>query len=134
MEPMVGLSLIGIGLLGLHENRQAKAPSLKQIHRPARKKRENWSLFTTGVIQGFTGSDHFVGVLPALALPSPLSVSLYLLSFALGTLLAMALFTALTGELSALFSRNTSALSLAVSCLSIFIGATYLLSSTATHL
>ena len=42
-----------------------------------------------GVLHGVAGSSHFLGVLPALALPSAAASLGYLAGFALGTVVAM---------------------------------------------
>merc|ERR1719272_2257049 len=53
-----------------------------------------------GVLNGVSGTGHILGVLPALAMPSWAVAGVYLGCFGLGTLLAMALFTGVVGELS----------------------------------
>ena len=55
-----------------------------------------------GTLHGLAGSSHFLGVLPALALPSTSAAVSYLLAFALGTVLAMAGFSSVLG----LFARR----------------------------
>ena len=47
-----------------------------------------------GILHGVAGSAHFVGVLPALALPTATASALYIGSFAAGTLAAMSAFAA----------------------------------------
>lgn len=60
-----------------------------------------------GVLNGVSGTGHILGVLPALAMPSWAVAGVYLGCFGLGTLLAMALFTGVVGELSSQLSEYT---------------------------
>ena len=57
-----------------------------------------------GVLHGFAGSAHFLGVLPALALPSRVAAVSYVLAFAAGTVLAMGGFGAM---IAAVVTRTT---------------------------
>ena len=64
------------------------------------------STLLTGILHGMTGSGHLLGVMPALAMPGWVCAGSYLGCFGLGTLLAMAAFTALVGELSCQMSAR----------------------------
>eukprot|EP00612_Vaucheria_litorea_P002073 CAMPEP_0171456412 /NCGR_PEP_ID=MMETSP0945-20130129/2906_1 /TAXON_ID=109269 /ORGANISM="Vaucheria litorea, Strain CCMP2940" /LENGTH=204 /DNA_ID=CAMNT_0011981825 /DNA_START=116 /DNA_END=731 /DNA_ORIENTATION=- len=55
---------------------------------------------STGILHGFTGTGHLLGILPALTMPTASGASLYLFGFLTGTLVAMAGFTAVVGHLS----------------------------------
>jgi hypothetical protein len=88
-ERMVGVVLIGIGLWGFHRVFRGKAHTHSHTHPQA--------AFGVGILHGLAGSSHFLGVLPALALPG-LSASLgYLGGFGLGTVAAMSGFATLIG-------------------------------------
>ena len=50
-----------------------------------------------GVLHGMAGSSHFLGVLPALALPTRAAAFTYIASFGTGSVLAMTLFAAIVG-------------------------------------
>jgi hypothetical protein len=50
-----------------------------------------------GVLHGLAGSSHFIGVLPALALPTRTAALVYIGAFGLGTVLAMTGFAAAVG-------------------------------------
>jgi hypothetical protein len=63
--------------------------------------RHEHTAFVAGTLHGFAGTAHLLGVLPAVALPGLGPAALYLLAFAVGTILAMAAFAALVGEASA---------------------------------
>lgn len=64
------------------------------------------STLGTGVLNGVTGSGHILGVMPAMAMPNWLCAAAYLTSFGLGTLVAMAGFTAVIGEFSSQMSAQ----------------------------
>ena len=53
-----------------------------------------------GLLHGVAGGSHFLGVLPALALPTLTASACYLLGFASGTIAAMGLFAAAMGWIS----------------------------------
>lgn len=73
----------------------AAAPGGEHPHR------HEHTAFVAGTLHGFAGTAHLLGVLPAVALPGLGPAALYLLAFAIGTILAMAAFAALVGEASA---------------------------------
>lgn len=62
--------------------------------------------FFIGTLHGLAGSSHFLGVLPALALPTAADAALYLIAFAVGTVLAMAGFAGLLGWIAQRGSMN----------------------------
>lgn len=61
---------------------------------------KGWGVVCTGIVHGFSGSGHLLGVLPALSLGDWWSASAYLLCFCLGTMGAMGVFTGTIGYLS----------------------------------
>lgn len=90
-ERGVGFVLLGIGAWGLFRltgraGKRAGPPG----HRHA--------ALSVGVLHGFAGSAHLLGVLPALALDSAASGVLWLAAFAAGTVLAMTSFSAALGS------------------------------------
>jgi hypothetical protein len=88
-ERMVGVVLIGIGLWGFHRAFRSRAQTHSHAHPRA--------AFGVGILHGLAGSSHFLGVLPALALPG-LAASLgYLGGFGLGTVAAMSGFATVIG-------------------------------------
>jgi hypothetical protein len=92
-ERMVGIVLIGIGLWGLHRTLPARTRRHYHVHPRAS--------FGVGILHGLAGSSHFLGVLPALALPG-LAASLgYLGGFGLGTIAAMSGFATVIGLIAA---------------------------------
>ena len=78
-ERIVGVTLVGIGLWGF--TRVLRGPIDSHVHVRA--------AAAVGVLHGVAGSSHFLGVLPALALPSAAASFGYLAGFALGTVAAM---------------------------------------------
>jgi hypothetical protein len=88
-ERIVGVVLVGIGLWGF--TRALGGPIHTHVHvRTAA---------AVGVLHGIAGSSHFLGVLPALALPSAAASFGYLAGFALGTVAGMTGFASGLGVL-----------------------------------
>jgi len=119
-ERVVGVMLIGIGLWSLrqaarikihthahthdgetHEHVHFHSPEPARVHESGRHAHTHAAL-GIGTLHGLAGSSHFLGVLPALALPTTSDAVAYLLAFALGTVLAMTGFSSALG----LFSRR----------------------------
>jgi hypothetical protein len=57
--------------------------------------------FCLGVLHGIAGTSHFVGVLPALALPTRGAAMVYVAAFGVGTVAAMTAFAAAAGRVGA---------------------------------
>ena len=53
-----------------------------------------------GTLHGLAGSSHFLGVLPALAMPTQHEAYAYLCAFGVGTVFAMIAFAAVIGMMS----------------------------------
>lgn len=120
-ERFVGVMLVGIGLWGLrqavtrhvhvhehihdgerhahihvhgehtaHEHAAVEAPAHAHTH----------AAFAVGTLHGLAGSSHFIGVLPAMAFPTASQAVAYLVSYGVGTVLAMAVFSAVVSLLA----------------------------------
>ena len=143
-ERFVGAILIGIGLWGLrraftgrlhsHAHRHA---SIEHTHIHAHTARDAASkavhthehaAFAVGTLHGFAGTAHFLGVVPALALPTGLDTAIYIGGFALGTVVAMVGFSSAIGLWSANISAaiQTRKLLAATSLASIAVGIAWL--------
>jgi len=145
MDVAIGFSLVAIGVMGIvevnEEEKKKKAAKKKfddfeqkaNVPKEEKKKilEDPLSLIVTGTIQGFTGTGHFLGIIPAITLPSLVGAMLYLFAFCVGTILAMTAFTAFVGEASRFMvksGRNTpNQLAMFVSALSVIFGSIYLL-------
>mmetsp|Transcript_34169 Transcript_34169/g.45175 ORF Transcript_34169/g.45175 Transcript_34169/m.45175 type:complete len:248 (-) Transcript_34169:137-880(-) len=122
METAVGFSLVFIGMLGFREafvwkNQAQVLPSyefpkddesklakrMKADHQP---RLNSTATISMGILHGFTGTGHLVGVMPALTMPSAVTASLYLGGFCFGTLVAIAGFTSIIGEASVKLSSS----------------------------
>ena len=120
-ERFVGVVLIGIGLWGikkvLYKNihvHEHKHDGERHIHihthdslakhDKAEAHNHSHAALGIGIIHGFAGSSHFLGVLPALALPTRLEAITYLVSFGIGTIMAMVVFSVIIGSLSKRFT------------------------------
>jgi len=103
-ERLVGGALIALGLWSL--SRAARLRRAPHMHGAARhehmhvQRGPRWirrlghghAAFAVGVLHGVAGSSHFFGVLPALALPTPVASFSYIAAFGVGTVAAMAAF------------------------------------------
>jgi len=118
-ERFVGVLLIGIGAWALRKALQVH--SHPHAHDDAHEAHEHIHIhgkrqpheqaahihthaaFGIGTLHGLAGSSHFLGILPALALPSTALATSYLISFGVGTIAAMVLFSHVIGALASRF-------------------------------
>lgn len=108
-DRLVGLFLVGIGLWTLrgawrirpHEHPRPQRHSY--VFAPGRNVHSGHThaAFGIGTLHGLAGSSHFLGVLPALALPSSTLALAYLLAFGAGTMAAMMGFSHTIGLVAA---------------------------------
>lgn len=116
-ERLVGVMLFGIGLWALHQAFKNKIHAHEHEHdgehhlhfhahqhghapeKPS-PHRHTHAAFGIGTLHGLAGSSHFLGVLPALALPSTVQAIAYIGAFGVGTICAMALFSWGMGRLA----------------------------------
>jgi ABC-type nickel/cobalt efflux system permease component RcnA len=129
-EQLVGLVLIGIGAWGIWQSRRQGVHTHEHAHGQARhvhlhvhpldreERREHAAgsdhphggthvhartsgmALGVGILHGLAGSAHFLGVLPALALPTRTAAATYVGCFGFGTVAAMTGFAALIGRLA----------------------------------
>ena len=109
-ERVVGVALIGIGLWALRRSARIRpgvhhhgAMAHNHLHVQAgpawvRRLGHAHASFCLGILHGVAGSSHFLGVLPALALPTRAGAIAYIGSFGVGTVVAMTAFAALVGS------------------------------------
>lgn len=123
-EQLVGLILIGLGLWAFykirkdkyshthphiheesedsyahvhkHEHEHQKHPEVH--HHNHNEKQNHWAATGVGILHGFAGISHFLLMLPALALDTQWESIQYLLGFAIGTILAMVIFSYIIGK------------------------------------
>jgi len=112
-ERIVGAALIGVGFWALrrsahlgHAPHVHGATAHDHLHVQAgpawiRRLGHAHASFCLGVLHGIAGSSHFVGVLPALALPTRAAAMTYIAAFGVGTVAAMTAFAAAAGRLGA---------------------------------
>jgi hypothetical protein len=112
-ERIVGAALIGVGFWALRRSGRVRhaphvhgATAHDHLHVQAgpawiRRLGHAHASFCLGVLHGVAGSSHFVGVLPALALPTQAAAMTYIAAFGAGTIAAMTAFAAAAGQLGA---------------------------------
>lgn len=90
--------------------------------------------FCLGVLHGVAGSSHFLGVVPALALPTRAASVIYIGAFGVGTVAAMTAFAAVVGRTagdSGRHHRAHRAMLTAAAVLAIVVGGVWLLPADA---
>jgi Cytochrome C biogenesis protein transmembrane region len=140
-ERIVGIVLIGIGVWGLqtifrrkiHAHQQVEinySPVQTEIKKGTKHFHTHTAMYV-GIIHGLAGSSHLLGVLPALALPTQTQAVVYLISFGIGTILAMVLFSQVLGILALNFAGRSlklyRSLSIGFSSMAIAVGVFWLL-------
>lgn len=110
-EKIVGAALIGVGFWALRRSARVRpaphvhgATAHDHLHVQAgpgwmRHLGHAHASFCLGVLHGVAGTSHFVGVLPALALPTRAAAMTYIAAFGVGTVAAMTGFAAAAGRL-----------------------------------
>jgi sulfite exporter TauE/SafE len=121
-ERLVGIVLIGIGVWGFfgimrksihvheheHDGRMhlhMHAHKSQSVHNEPHAHIHTHTAFGIGILHGLAGSSHLLGVLPALAFPTLLAASSYLLAFGIGTMTAMIIFSFLIGYMAIRFEK-----------------------------
>ena len=122
-EKLIGIMLIVIGIWGfrkvfqtrihththnhdgvdhthyhLHSNTKEHEKPSEHIHFHA--------ALGIGILHGFAGSSHFIGILPALAFSTLTQSVTYIIAFGIGTILSMGVFSTVIGLLSEKFAFN----------------------------
>ena len=140
-ERLVGAALIAVGLWALRRSARVQpaphvhgAMSHDHLHVQAgprwmRRIGHAHAAFCLGVLHGVAGSSHFVGVLPALALPSRAGALTYIVAFGAGTVATMTAFAAAvrcTGGFVRAHSPAYRAMATTVAATAIVIGGVWL--------
>jgi hypothetical protein len=135
-ERLVGAALIAIGLwalrrgLRIRTGEHAHGPlTHEHVHvqrgpRLTQRLGHTHASYIMGVLHGIAGSSHFLGVLPALALPTRSAALTYIAAFGVGSIVAMTGFGAALG--AAPGPRTQRAFMLTAAALAIVVGGTWL--------
>ena len=75
-------------------------------HKSESKKQGLWAAFSVGTLHGLAGVAHFILFLPTLAFKGNFDSALYLIGFAIGTVLSMSIFSMLLGKIASKTSLN----------------------------
>lgn len=123
-ERLVGVMLILIGLWGFRKAFQTRIHEHTHIHNgeehkhfhihPNPKSHDKpeahmhiHAALGIGILHGFAGSSHFVGILPALAFSTTIQSVFYITAFGIGTIISMVLFSSGIGFISNKFAFNS---------------------------
>ena len=124
-EQLVGLVLIGVGIwaifriffkgkghkhphihggeepyIHVHDHNHEDS-TLEHEHKHTKSLQQNsWSSFLIGVLHGLAGIAHFLLLLPVLGLKNQFEGILYIIGFALGTVLAMVVYSYILGRIA----------------------------------
>ncbi len=124
-EQLVGLVLIGVGIwaifriffkgkghkhphihggeepyIHVHDHNHEDS-TLEHEHKHTKSLQQNsWSSFLIGVLHGLAGIAHFLLLLPVLGLENQFEGILYIIGFALGTVLAMVVYSYILGRIA----------------------------------
>lgn len=135
-ESVVGLSLVAIGVIGLKENMDAE-PTVVLTDPPAsgtKALRSSKAILANGMLHGFSW-DGAPSIAPAIAMNSWRSAVTFLLSYSIGTMVAMSAAAGALGELSLRVGQASNdptlprKLSITSSVIAIIIGLYWLVQS-----
>ncbi len=131
-EQLVGIVLIGIGLwsfwmikqktekthrhphihtedgfkVHIHDHPHNESGSHAHSHKNGKEKQGVLAAFTVGTIHGLAGVSHFLLFLPTLTFESNFQAGLYLVGFAIGTVISMMLFSIILGRIAIKTKQN----------------------------
>ena len=116
-ERLVGLMLIAIGIWGLrrtfgvhaHSHHHPEHPAEHthlHIHAGQDHQCHTHAALGVGILHGLAGASHFLGVLPALAMPTRTAAAVYLVLFGIGTIVSMSDFSVLIGSLGSRLAHS----------------------------
>jgi hypothetical protein len=137
-ERLVGGVLIALGLWGLRQSFRVRpavhvhgARMHDHLHVQAgpawaRRLGHAHAAFCVGVLHGIAGTSHFLGVLPALALPTRVAALSYVGAFGVGTVIAMAAFAAVVGTAGASAPSASRVLRVASAAAAVLVGGFWL--------
>lgn len=130
-ERAVGVALVGVGFWALRRSTHLQPGS--HIHGTSshdhlhvqsgpswlRRLGHAHASFCLGILHGVAGSSHFIGVIPALALPTRAASIVYVGAFGLGSVAAMTAFAAVAGLLGGRTHRHWQAYRLTMAAASV---------------
>lgn len=132
-EQLVGIVLIAVGIWALfsifYKSKNHKHPHVHDVEDPyihvhehehetskldhshthAKKVKQNlWSSFGIGILHGLAGISHFILLLPILGFENKWDSIQYIIGFALGTVLAMTIYTFILGKITGYFKEQNN--------------------------
>jgi ABC-type nickel/cobalt efflux system permease component RcnA len=87
-------------IVHIHKHAHGEEGDHQHSHKHLEKAGGNWAAFSVGTLHGLAGVSHFILFLPTLSFGSAFNSALYLLGFAIGTVLAMVVFSVILGKIT----------------------------------
>jgi len=84
----------------IHEHSHSDNDAHMHEHTTKTKQQSLWAAFSVGTLHGLAGVAHFILFIPTLSFESSFDSILYLIGFAIGTVLAMSIFAFILGEIA----------------------------------
>ncbi|MFC2097234.1 sulfite exporter TauE/SafE family protein [Bacteroidota bacterium] len=95
-EQIVGIVLVAIGVWALLKLKNG----IKKHHHNNSQKRNIVAALSVGILHGFAGVSHLIGVIPTLSLPETIDSVMYLAGFGIGTIFTMMVFSWILGTVA----------------------------------
>lgn len=93
-------------LVHIHKHEHGVTDTHTHHHEEKKKKHNGWAAYSIGTLHGLAGISHFLLFLPTLTFESNYDSGLYLGGFAIGTIIAMTLFSVILGKIAQKASLN----------------------------
>jgi ABC-type nickel/cobalt efflux system permease component RcnA len=87
-------------MIHIHKHEHTEDGAHQHKHEHIKKAGGNWAAFSVGTLHGLAGVSHFILFLPTLSFESAFDSVLYLAGFAIGTVLAMVIFSVVLGKIT----------------------------------
>lgn len=84
----------------IHKHSHGESAKHSHPHHEIAKKQGLWAAFSVGTLHGLAGVAHFILFLPTLTFESNYDSALYIIGFAIGTILSMSVFSLILGKIA----------------------------------
>jgi len=87
-------------IVHIHKHQHGDNTAHSHSHTELTKSNGNWAALSVGTLHGLAGISHFLLFLPTLAFENNFDAVLYLIGFAIGTVISMTLFSMILGKIT----------------------------------